>query len=189
MAKGASFEREICKALGLWWTNGERDDIFWRSSNSGGRATVRHRKGRSTFGQYGDIQATDPVGQSLMDLCTIELKRGYGLCSIADVLDKSTTAAEQKWEEWVQQAMKERNAAQCLYWLLITRRDRREALMHMPFEFYQRLNEAGANIHKARPCARHIIPGVKGTIFTLPFTEFTRTVRPDFILKVRGRWQ
>ena len=29
--KGSAFEREICKKLSLWFTENERDDIFFRS--------------------------------------------------------------------------------------------------------------------------------------------------------------
>ncbi|MBM3120244.1 MAG: hypothetical protein FJ006_12010, partial [Chloroflexi bacterium] len=59
-SKGASFERDISRQLSLWWTHGERDDVFWRSSMSGGRATVRAKKGQKTAYQNGDITATDP---------------------------------------------------------------------------------------------------------------------------------
>lgn len=44
--KGSVFEREICKALGRWWTDGERDDIFWRTAGSGARATCRLERGK-----------------------------------------------------------------------------------------------------------------------------------------------
>ena len=36
--KGSEFEREMCKCLSLWWTDSKRDDVFWRSAQSGGRA-------------------------------------------------------------------------------------------------------------------------------------------------------
>ena len=39
--KGGAWEREFSKYLSLWITEGERDDVFWRSSQSGGRATQR----------------------------------------------------------------------------------------------------------------------------------------------------
>jgi len=130
--KGSAFERAICKRLSLWWTGGERDDVFWRSATSGARATTRSRQGKSTFGQYGDIQATDPIGQPLLDMCTIELKCGYGKASVADVLDKPMNGAQQPWEKWVEQAIADAKKADVAYWMLITRRDRREALIFIP---------------------------------------------------------
>ena len=82
--KGSAFERQICKELSLWWTYEDRDDIFWRTSNSGGRAIRRSKKKKQTFGQYGDIQAVDPIGQPLMDVLTFELKCGYPGVSVLD---------------------------------------------------------------------------------------------------------
>src|SRR6056300_739729 len=61
MAKGDTFEREICTLLSEWWSDGKRDDIFWRH-DSGSRAKGSSRKGKTTFGAYGDIKASDPIG-------------------------------------------------------------------------------------------------------------------------------
>ena len=91
MAKGSEFEREFCKDLSLWWTDQERDDIFWRSSNSGGRATVRAKVGRTTAGQYGDVAAIDFDGLPLLELMTMELKRGYSKNTIQDLVDNKET--------------------------------------------------------------------------------------------------
>lgn len=75
--KGSAFEREIANKLSLWWTEGERDDIFWRSDNSGGRATMRRKAGKLTEGQAGDITYRDPIGKPLIDVFNIEAKTGY----------------------------------------------------------------------------------------------------------------
>ena len=75
--KGASFERTICKKLSKWWTDGEHDDVFWRTQGSGARATVRCKQGLETHGQQGDVQSTHPEGQPLLDHFAFELKRGY----------------------------------------------------------------------------------------------------------------
>jgi hypothetical protein len=48
MAKGSSFEREIAKLLSLWWSEGMRDDVFYRSHASGGRFTMRRKSGKDT---------------------------------------------------------------------------------------------------------------------------------------------
>lgn len=103
-AKGSDFEREICKALSTWWTEGERDDVFWRSSQSGGRATQRAKSGKKTAGSYGDVAATDPCGAVLLDRMCIEIKRGYGTWSVQDVLDKGPRAAKQPFELFWEQA-------------------------------------------------------------------------------------
>src|SRR4051812_44502266 len=99
MPKGQEFERTICKQLSSWWVP-NREDIFWRTSNSGGRATVRGKTGKTTKGQYGDICATDPVGQPLIDTIMFELKRGYSQFSIMDVIDKPK-GKRPTYGEWI----------------------------------------------------------------------------------------
>jgi hypothetical protein len=130
--KGSKFERDICKELSLWWSNGLRDDIFWRTAGSGARAKVRGRKNKQTSGQHGDIGATDPIGAPLIDLITIELKRGYSKHTIADLLDKPKNGGKQVYEEWIEQAVESHQHAKSMTWMIIVKRDRREALVIMP---------------------------------------------------------
>lgn len=72
--KGSGFEREICKRLSLWVSDGVHDDLFWRSAMSGGRATVRFKKGVDTSSGQGDITAVTTEGNQLTDYSTIECK-------------------------------------------------------------------------------------------------------------------
>lgn len=87
--KGSQFERDISKLLSKWWTGGERDDVFWRSQQSGGRATQRAKKGKGTANQQGDIQAMDPIGQPLIDRVCVELKCGYPKFGIDCLINSS----------------------------------------------------------------------------------------------------
>ena len=50
--KGSSNERKLSRQLSLWFTNGESDDIFWRSTNSGGTATIRGKKEKNNQNAY-----------------------------------------------------------------------------------------------------------------------------------------
>lgn len=68
--KGSDFERQICKALSLWVSNGKSIDLYWRSAMSGGRATVK----RGQVRQAGDITAVAPEGHVLTDVFFIECK-------------------------------------------------------------------------------------------------------------------
>jgi len=72
--KGASFERFVCKGLSLWISGGERDDIFWRTSLSGGRATIGLRSGMTRLRQAGDVAAIDSLGERLLNHIVIECK-------------------------------------------------------------------------------------------------------------------
>lgn len=73
-AKGSSFERHICKSLSLWMSHGKRDDLFWRSAMSGGRASVQFKKGKPNRTQTGDITAIDPLGAPLVSKFFIDSK-------------------------------------------------------------------------------------------------------------------
>lgn len=142
--KGGNYEREICKMLSFWWTNGERDDVFWRSQTSGARATVRSKAGLATAGNYGDVAATDPIGEALIKVATIEVKRGYSTATPFDVIDAPAGAGVGIWEEQISQAYCSHKQAGSYSWLLISKRNRRESLVWMPYRLYGTLKGHGA---------------------------------------------
>jgi len=132
--KGSNFEREICKKLSLWWTDDKRDDVFWRTAGSGARATVRNK---NTFGQHGDVQATDPIGQPLIDLCNIELKRGYNASTLSDFLDRVPKKKESKCQlqKFIEQAITDcRSRDDGSEWMLLVKRDYKEVILFTPYE-------------------------------------------------------
>lgn len=73
-SKGSSFEREICVSLSKWVSSNVHEDLYWRSSMSGGRATVGHKKGKLHSAQVGDISCIHPMGHRLTDGFAIECK-------------------------------------------------------------------------------------------------------------------
>ncbi len=188
--KGSSFERTICRELSLWWTKGKRDDIFWRTSQSGGRATIRSKKGKKTFGQYGDIQAVDPKGQPLIDLCTIEAKRGSNKITCADIIDqpetysrkdKQTRLRPTPWEGFITQAERQAKAAGTRFWILIHKRDRRNTVIFLPFPLVGLLCSYGSSILRSDPRCSVIIE--KRYVLGIPLEEFTSRVCPKHIRK------
>lgn len=72
--KGSAFERKICKQLSLWISDGQEDDLLWRSAMSGGSATVARRKGKNKTHQCGDISAIAEKGHLLTNAVIIECK-------------------------------------------------------------------------------------------------------------------
>jgi hypothetical protein len=134
-AKGSSFERKMATRLSNWWTHGERDDVFWRTQQSGGRATMRAKSDKTTFGQEGDLQATDPIGAPLTDAFCIELKIGYGSWSFLDALDGLKATGKSTYEKFRfqadHQAFKAGKAP-----LLICQRDRKVPILVMPREIF-----------------------------------------------------
>lgn len=137
--KGSSFERLICKKLSLWWTDGDRDDVFWRSSQSGGRATQRAKSGKKTYGSYGDVAAVDPIGEPLIRSFTIELKRGRSHGHPGDMIDRRPTEFIRPWEKTMKQAVNSHEQAGSWSWLLIVQRDCRVATVYFPAWVFKRL--------------------------------------------------
>ncbi len=129
-AKGGNFEREIAKAISLWWSSGKSDAIFWRTHSSGARATTRAKKGQRLDGQYGDLCATDPSGLPFTETFTVSLKRGYKRHSIASLFDKPGNKGG--YREFIDEAIATSNQAKTPYWMLIVKRDHQDALVILP---------------------------------------------------------
>ena len=72
--KGSAYERAICKRLSLYVSKGKRDDLFWRSAMSGGRATLQAKKGKKAQAQAGDITSIAAEGNKLTSTFMIECK-------------------------------------------------------------------------------------------------------------------
>lgn len=184
--KGGKFERETCVALSLWWTAGAHDDVFWRTGGSGGRASVRGKKGRRTLGQHGDICATDPIGDPLIKLLTIELKRGYSKITVADILDKGKRAATQGWEEFLEQTLRSFGQAGSLSWLLIQRRDQRRSIVFFPDKLFESLCSIGCFDRHPIPFATFTLylKGQRHRIHCMRFTQFLNCVNPEDIKRL-----
>ena len=167
--KGSSFERRVCVLLSEWWTGGERSDVFWRTSMSGGRATVRKRKGKSTHGQYGDICAIDPIGQPFLDCFAIEVKRGYPTATVHDLLDTKKPI----YQKWIEQAEASREASGAEWWMIVHQRDRRETIITMPSSWHRLLDEW--------PDCRliNVETGNGEEIECISLSGFLKYVRPD----------
>ena len=130
--KGGEYERDKAKQLSKWWTRGERDDVFWRSSQSGGRATQRAKSGKRTAGSYGDIASLDPIGEYLMKFATIECKRGSSWGSPGDLLDATNKGKVRPFEAALMQAHLSHLQAHSFTWWLICRRDFKVDVIYMP---------------------------------------------------------
>ena len=145
--KGGQFERDICKQLSLWWTRNERDDVFWRTSQSGGRATTRRKKGMSTSDSSGDLQAQSTVGRAFTRHFLVEIKRGYsqklspservGILPILDNLP--TQKREPVLLEWWRKALKECIEDNRKWPMIIFKRDRSQTCIVISQALYRQL--------------------------------------------------
>lgn len=183
--KGAAFERKICRMLSEWWTNGARDDVFWRTSQSGGRATERAKKGQTTSGQYGDIAATDPIGKPLIDCFMFELKHGY---SKTPFINLSQCVLAPFVLKWMTKLNNQAAKAGTLSWALIYKADNKATLIILPVSFFQ----LHAPDLRARVLAMtHIITpwnvrnglgdDVTDNVLIMPFEAFLQSVGPEQI--------
>lgn len=191
--KGSKFEREICKLFSLWWTDRERDDVFWRTSNSGGRATFRAKKGRGTFGQYGDIQATDAIGQPLINVCNIEIKRGYSDQTMFNLLDRLPHHVESGFEKFVLQAEADREKADTFTWLLIVKRDGKNTIVFLPRKLWRALSsEEGVYLGDCKMLVKsrtRFTDGKARTLYGMTLNDFFDYVRPIDFQRIDAVWR
>lgn len=179
MAKGGQFERDFSRQLSLWWTKGERDDIFWRTAGSGARATVRTKKGKSTAGQYGDITATDPDGKLLIDNILFELKNGYPDAEIEKLLNYSLTkknAAEgtDVYSKWIAKCEKSCRDSGIPGWAIVHKRSGREPMVTMNQDAY-------IIIAKSKNCTYLLKPIIK---IGLNIDKLYYVIRLDSLLNI-----
>lgn len=125
-AKGSQFERDVCKKLSLWITHGKKEDCFWRSAMSGGRATVGRKQGKDHARHAGDISATSPEGHVLTDNWYVECK-SYGDLAITACLLTGRGTLASFWREAVEQATHFKRMP-----MLIAKQDRQPTFVLLP---------------------------------------------------------
>lgn len=142
-SKGASFEREFCRQLSLWYSSGESKDEFWRTPNSGGKATVSITLNKRTqkipveptyFKEAGDIRSVTQDSAPFCDEITVELKRGYNTSNILFDLLKNKGTTLKFLNQAKEQAQRNKTPG---YWLVF-KQDRKPALIMMPEEVHAR---------------------------------------------------
>lgn len=133
MAKGGQFERDISRKLSLWWSDGASDDWFWRTGGSGGRATNRAKSGKTTANGTGDICAQNGEAQKLLNVVSIEAKRGYNSYSVQDLIDKPNKKGG--FWDFIDQSARDASVAGVPYFLIIHKRDRRDPVYVTNMQF------------------------------------------------------
>jgi len=129
--KGGGYERNMCKLLSVWFSssilNERREDIFWRTAGSGARATVRKKIGLDTANACGDVGALHEAGSKFIDICNIELKRGYKEISVLNIIDsvERKNAAPPIILKWFNKTIEEAINHGRKHPILIFRRDRK----------------------------------------------------------------
>ena len=178
--KGSQFERETCKRLSKWWTNGKRDDVYWRSSQSGGRATQRAKRGVRTYGSYGDVAAVDPIGEPLLKLFTIELKRGSTYGTPGDLLDFKSDNKRHRWMKCLLQTIRSSVEAGSHGWMMVSKRDFRRAMVYMDLDSARQLSQVVSFLNKpnvAKFCLK--CSDMQIRFIAMPLESFLARVSPE----------
>lgn len=184
-AKGSQFERDMCIQFGLWWTENERDDIYWRTSGSGARSTSRRRsKGKATFNEYGDMKYIDPIGKPLLDEFCFEFKnyKTYDILGVLQAVD-----ANKDWTVFWAQAYGEAESVDRRPFL-ITKRNRGRILGWVMEETATEFDEMGFKPWPAivlRINERDV--KVKGHTVALPDHEVVGFDLADFLETIDAR--
>jgi hypothetical protein len=185
-SKGSSFERAICKELSLWWTDGKRDDIFWRTAGSGARATVRRGRNCDTANSAGDVCALHFSGQPFVDHFIVELKKGYS--REIDVLKMVDAAPRRKpcvLTQWLEKAWREVTENNRVEAWLIFQRDRAKPMLVFRDDFLRNLE---SSIDKSYPYPSiHVLTNAMFWRFVV-LREFLGWYKPAQVMaKGKGR--
>lgn len=180
-SKGNAYEREICSLLSLWWTQEDEtpsDHVFWRTASSGGRATQRTKRGKVTKNHYGDVLATDPIGQPFLDVVCLDVKKGYAKFTVHDLVDTPHEITSQEYGKWFAKVIEDGKGAGVPHWMLISKRDRREALVFLPRGLWIALA-----IHRTPPLWVNL-PSIGG-VCAMKLKEFLEAVHPRDFMRIR----
>jgi len=126
-SKGSRFERDVAKQLSLWWSGGQRDDIFYRSSSSGARATCRAVKNKNTANSAGDLSYLDASGKPFLECVAVEIKAGYKGATIPKIF----SAKKPELYDFFDQAQESAIQANVPGWLVIHKQDFQPTMVYM----------------------------------------------------------
>lgn len=174
-SKGSAFERTICRLLSTWISQGQREDIFWRSAGSGAMATSRFRSGKKGTTQGGDIVAVDPLGAEFTKNITIEAKAGYSKMSVQDLLDRPESKSE--FLAWIEQVRESMQQGQTKDWLILWKRNRSEIMCYSRRTLFDFVQPASYSMIKY---------GIGKAVYMFPFSSFLR-IKPARLLEFYER--
>jgi len=151
----------------MWLSRGERDDLFWRSAMSGGRATVGKQKGVMRDSQLGDVSsllsrgdAAEKRAAKLMRSCVIECKFLATIRLEAFLVDGQGPVRD-AWEQCL-------NADPQRFPFLVMKQNRRPAMVITAMQMFDKLRLVPVVITHA----------VDGVAATMPFETFLEEANP-----------
>lgn len=157
-AKGSQWERDFCKDLSLWWSDGKDKDIFWRTHSSGARKGISE--------ESGDVMSVKSCGNPFTNKCIIELKCTSAKDMLLNIINLGSKSIIMKW--W----FKLQNEAKLLdrIPLLIIKFSSRNTLV---FFKYSKYSSFGYKDFDYLPIYGHLLG-----LAIIPWEDFKNGVRP-----------
>lgn len=195
MAKGGGYERELSEKFSLWWSDGKNDELFWRSAGSGGRATVRGKKGMTVTAGAGDIIPVQKDAMPFGQVFCIEAKRGYSAVTPLAMLDAlplpvrkakppkppkpgqkprkpKPKKPQPSMATWLDQATKAAKSQGIPFFLIVHRRDSKKPVVYFPKLPFLTENDIQG------PTMRILAPGFD-PLYVAELTEFLKALDPQ----------
>lgn len=177
--KGSNYERIICKSLSAWWSNDpDNDDEFWRSSQSGGRATTRAKKDKETKGHAGDIVATGKYGRRFLKHIAVEIKAGYNNVPNATITNCMTSKESfRTWTliDWIKQVKRSQKMSKSAHWIIIHKLDRREPLVYVNWSLFRIIK----TLLRSTKFTGHVTLPVKGKVTKVGYLKLSTLYKVD----------
>lgn len=158
-AKGSAYERELCKRISFWFSGGETEDLFWRTSGSGSRATNRRRLGQSPSKyDFGDMKHELPEGLPLTEHICWEFRSRARF----DAFTTFGTGEEDPKTSLLSSWAKASCEADCSvrYPILITKAVRRPEVIWIPYPLYAEIAVVDDKVRKIPWMRIHIPDGL-----------------------------
>lgn len=124
--KGQQFERDWCRKLSKWISHGKADDWFWRSAMSGGRATLKKKKGERS-NQAGDLAAIHPKAAKYTRYIDFECKFNADLEWGKAVYGRPSAKILEHWRKLCEEAAYHKKLP-----FLIARQNHQEDIIALP---------------------------------------------------------
>jgi hypothetical protein len=172
----------MSRKISLWWSSGGRDDLVWRTAQSGGRSTQRKKMGgKSTANSDGDLSAQDESIRPLFSLFTFELKKGYS--KDLDIISIVDSDKKRKLDEFIVQTRNAQERAKVPYIMLIMERDRRDEVVLIEDCLYRR-REISTFLNDLNSIKINIELGV---FYLFKLDDFLKRITPKIIIELAGK--
>lgn len=132
--KGSSFERFVARKLSLFLSNGERDDIAWRTQSSGATFTRRNKLGKEAANQAGDISYKHELAFRFFTKFEVEVK-AYKNINLWSILDQNGEGLY----EFLKQVIRDSLASK-KHPMLIVKQNNKDILILIDQHIYDKMN-------------------------------------------------